>query len=122
MTLILAPKSARAFFTVKGLIIHGIPGSPSFCGKLLWMTADHSSLSLTDEAAFSSFSLCERRSFRTLAPLGMWIIDSRKDDLEGWYKVGDYEIPSSEFVGVSSPSGLSSSVVMWVADGAGADG
>ncbi|GKF70092.1 hypothetical protein Tco_0203149 [Tanacetum coccineum] len=29
--------------------------------------AEHSSLSLTKDAAFSSFSLCERRSFKTLA-------------------------------------------------------
>ncbi|GJY14815.1 hypothetical protein Tco_0385237 [Tanacetum coccineum] len=91
------------------------------------MTAEHSSLSLTDEAAFSSFSLCERRSFRTLAPLGMWIIASRKgregyvDDLEGWYKVGDCEVTPPEFARVSLPSGLSTSVILWVTDGAGAD-
>ncbi|GJT31620.1 hypothetical protein Tco_0922039 [Tanacetum coccineum] len=157
MRLILAPKSAKVFFTVKGLIRHGSvkhSGSPSFWGKFLWMTAKHSSLSLTDEAAFFSFSFCERRSFRTLAPLGMWIIASRKgrliwiylkidrsclssssffcffnrdgkgtlDDLEGWCKVGNYGIPSFEFVGVSLPLGHSSSVIPWVADGAGADG
>nr|GEW16127.1 hypothetical protein [Tanacetum cinerariifolium] len=63
--MILAPKSARAFFTVKGPIRHGsikLPGSPSFWGKFLWMIAEHSSLSLTEEAAFSSFSLWERRA------------------------------------------------------------
>ncbi|GKD53963.1 hypothetical protein Tco_1287350 [Tanacetum coccineum] len=62
--LILTPKSARSFFTVKGPIRHNsvkLPGSPSFWGKLLWMTAENSSLSLTEEAAFSSLSLCERR-------------------------------------------------------------
>ncbi|GKD31248.1 hypothetical protein Tco_1242026 [Tanacetum coccineum] len=44
------------------------------------------------------------------------------DDLEGWYKVGDCGVPSPEFAGISSPLGLSTSVVSWVADGAGADG
>ncbi|GJT56061.1 hypothetical protein Tco_0991115 [Tanacetum coccineum] len=38
------------------------------------------------------------------------------DDLEGWYKVGDCGTPSFEFMGVSSPSGLSSSVVSWVVE------
>ncbi|GJR08253.1 hypothetical protein Tco_0790905 [Tanacetum coccineum] len=45
-------------------IRHGsvkLPGSPSFWGKFLWMIAEHSSLSLTEEAAFLSFSLWERR-------------------------------------------------------------
>ncbi|GJY44365.1 hypothetical protein Tco_0432578 [Tanacetum coccineum] len=42
------------------------------------MTAEHSSLSFTDEAAFYSFSLCDRRSLRTIAPFGMWIMASRK--------------------------------------------
>ncbi|GKA59002.1 hypothetical protein Tco_0758315 [Tanacetum coccineum] len=41
------------------------------------MIAEDSSLRLTEEATFSSFSLCERRSFRTLAPFGMWIMASR---------------------------------------------
>ncbi|GJX31768.1 hypothetical protein Tco_0241623 [Tanacetum coccineum] len=45
------------------------------------MTATHSSLSFTYEAAFSSFSLCERRSFRTFAPFGIWIIASKKGRL-----------------------------------------
>ncbi|GKB60616.1 hypothetical protein Tco_0916802 [Tanacetum coccineum] len=44
------------------------------------------------------------------------------NDLEGWYKVGDCGVPSPEFAVVSSPSGLSSLVVPWVADGVGADG
>ncbi|GKD16337.1 hypothetical protein Tco_1205495 [Tanacetum coccineum] len=46
--LILAPKLAKAFFTTKGSIKNGsvkLPGSPSFWGKLLWITAEHSSLS-----------------------------------------------------------------------------
>ncbi|GKG08375.1 hypothetical protein Tco_0334207, partial [Tanacetum coccineum] len=80
----LSPISARAFLTAKGLIRHGsvkLPGSPSFWGKLLWMIAEHSSLSLTEEAAFSSFSLWERRSFRTLDPFAMWIMASRNGRL-----------------------------------------
>ncbi|GJV89994.1 hypothetical protein Tco_1533932 [Tanacetum coccineum] len=70
--LILAPKSAKASFTVKGPIRYGsvkLHRSPSFWGKLLWMTAEHSSLILIKEAAFSCFSLCKRRSFKTLSPL-----------------------------------------------------
>ncbi|GJT75505.1 hypothetical protein Tco_1042230 [Tanacetum coccineum] len=50
--------------THSGSIRHGsmkLPRSHSFRGKILWMIAEHSSLSLTEEAAFSSFSLCERR-------------------------------------------------------------
>ncbi|GJX90559.1 hypothetical protein Tco_0343885 [Tanacetum coccineum] len=81
---ILAPKSARAFFTTKGPIRHGsvkLPGSPSFWGRILWIIAEHSSLSLAEEAAFSSFSLCERRFFRTLDPFDMWIMASRKGRL-----------------------------------------
>ncbi|GJX72990.1 hypothetical protein Tco_0311585 [Tanacetum coccineum] len=42
------------------------------------MTAEHSSLSFTEEATFLIFSLCERRSLRTLAPFGMWIMASKK--------------------------------------------
>ncbi|GKD47884.1 hypothetical protein Tco_1276860 [Tanacetum coccineum] len=68
-----------AFFTAKGPIRYGsvkLPGSPSYRGKLLWITAEHSSLSLTEEAAFLSFSLCERRSFhnldRSLSVIGSW--------------------------------------------------
>ncbi|GJW14140.1 hypothetical protein Tco_0018273 [Tanacetum coccineum] len=75
--LILAPKSARAFFTAKGPIIHGsvkLPGSPSFWGKLLWMTAEHSSLSLTEEAAFSSFSLCERDEEKSLIVVILFLL------------------------------------------------
>ncbi|GJX56480.1 hypothetical protein Tco_0286377 [Tanacetum coccineum] len=48
----------QAFFTAKGPIKHDsvkLPGSPSFWGKFLWMIAEHSSLSLTEEADFSSF-------------------------------------------------------------------
>ncbi|GJT35955.1 hypothetical protein Tco_0926374 [Tanacetum coccineum] len=66
----LAPKSARAFLTARGPIRQGkvkLPGSPSLWGRILWIMAEHSSLSLTKDAAFSSFSLCERRSFKTLA-------------------------------------------------------
>ncbi|GKD09682.1 hypothetical protein Tco_1189367 [Tanacetum coccineum] len=57
---ILGPKSVIAFFTAKGPIRHGsvkLHGSPSFWSKLLWTTAEHSSLSLTEKAAFFSFSL-----------------------------------------------------------------
>ncbi|GJX48974.1 hypothetical protein Tco_0275819 [Tanacetum coccineum] len=64
----LASKSARAFLTAKGPIRHGsvkLPGSPSFWGRLFWITAEHSSLSLTEESAFLSFSLCKSRSFKT---------------------------------------------------------
>ncbi|GJV89711.1 hypothetical protein Tco_1533649 [Tanacetum coccineum] len=84
MRFIIAPKSAKAFFTARGLIRHGsvkLPGSFSFWGRLLWMIAEHSSLSLTEEAAFSSFSLCERRSFKTMAPFDMWTMASRNDRL-----------------------------------------
>ncbi|GJX79083.1 hypothetical protein Tco_0327232 [Tanacetum coccineum] len=62
----LASKSARAFLTTRGPIRHGsvkLLGSPSFWGRLLWIIAEHSSLSLTEEATFSSFPLCERRYF-----------------------------------------------------------
>ncbi|GJY33200.1 hypothetical protein Tco_0417669 [Tanacetum coccineum] len=75
---------SQAFFTAKGPIRHGsvkLPGSLSFWGKLLWMIAEHSSLSLTEEVALSSFSLWERSSFRTLAPFGMWIMASRNGRL-----------------------------------------
>ncbi|GJQ90734.1 hypothetical protein Tco_0001873 [Tanacetum coccineum] len=72
--------SFESIFTTKCPMRHGsvkLPGSPSFWGKLLWITVEHSSLSLTEEVAFSSFFLCERRSFKTLAPFGMWIMASR---------------------------------------------
>ncbi|GKE54428.1 hypothetical protein Tco_1489584 [Tanacetum coccineum] len=62
----LAPKSTRAFLTAKGPIRHGIvklPGSPSSWDRLLWITVEHYSLSLTKEATFSSFSLCESPPF-----------------------------------------------------------
>nr|GFA64502.1 retrovirus-related Pol polyprotein from transposon TNT 1-94 [Tanacetum cinerariifolium] len=75
---------ATACFTQNRPIRHGsvkLPGSPSFWCKLLWITAKHSSLSLTEEAALLSFSLCERRSFRTLDPFGMQIIAFRNDRL-----------------------------------------
>ncbi|GJW10395.1 hypothetical protein Tco_1576222 [Tanacetum coccineum] len=89
------------------------------------MTAEHSSLSLTDETGFLSFSLCERRSFKTLAPLGMWIIASRKGRLI-WIclKIDRSRSSSSSFFFFFNRDGkgLSSSVVPWVADGAGADG
>ncbi|GJU17697.1 hypothetical protein Tco_1145663 [Tanacetum coccineum] len=55
MRLMLAPRSARAFFIASGPMRH------------------------TNAVAYlSSFSLCDRRSLRTLAPFGMWIIASRK--------------------------------------------
>ncbi|GJV57782.1 hypothetical protein Tco_1458787 [Tanacetum coccineum] len=63
MIFILAPKSAKAFFIAKGPIRHGsmkLPRSPSFWGRLLWMIAEHSSLSFTEEAAFSSFFLMRK--------------------------------------------------------------
>ncbi|GJT95484.1 hypothetical protein Tco_1091002 [Tanacetum coccineum] len=84
MRFILAPNSAKAFFTARGPIRQGnmkLPGSLSFWGKLLWIIAEHSSLSLTEEDAFLSLSLYERRSFKTLAPFGMWIMDSRNGRL-----------------------------------------
>nr|GEW01574.1 hypothetical protein [Tanacetum cinerariifolium] len=59
---ILASKSDREFFTAKGLIRHSsvkLLGSPSFQGRLLWIIAEHSSLSLTEEVAFLSFPLEE---------------------------------------------------------------
>ncbi|GJQ91271.1 hypothetical protein Tco_0002410 [Tanacetum coccineum] len=80
MRFMLAPKSGRVFLTARGPIRHGsvkLPGSYSFYGRLLWIIAEHSSLSLTEEVAFLSFSLCEMRSFKTLAPFGMWIMASR---------------------------------------------
>ncbi|GJS78378.1 ribonuclease H-like domain-containing protein [Tanacetum coccineum] len=66
--LILAPKSARDFFTAKGPIRHSsvkLPGSPSFWGKFLWMTAEYSLISLTEEAAFSSFFLMGKKMDRS---------------------------------------------------------
>ncbi|GJZ07659.1 hypothetical protein Tco_0541452 [Tanacetum coccineum] len=90
--LILAPKSARAFFTAKCLIRRGsvkLPGSPSFWGKLLWMIAEHSSLILTEEAAFSSFSLCERRTALSYF-LSSAVSDGYFDPMEF------YSAPSSE--------------------------
>ncbi|GKA98680.1 hypothetical protein Tco_0826617 [Tanacetum coccineum] len=77
--LILAPKSARAFFTTSGLIGHGsvkLPESP-ICGKLLWITAKHSLLSLTEEAAFSSFSLSEIRVLR--GDVGLVLVSLEED-------------------------------------------
>ncbi|GJR08203.1 hypothetical protein Tco_0790855 [Tanacetum coccineum] len=67
MGFMLAPKSARAFLTAKVPIRHGsvkLPRSPSFWGRLLWITAKHSLLILTKEAAFLSFSLCEISSVK----------------------------------------------------------
>ncbi|GKD43165.1 hypothetical protein Tco_1267810 [Tanacetum coccineum] len=45
-----------------------ILGPPSFRGKFLWMTDEHSSLILIEKVTSSIFSLCEKRSLRTLAP------------------------------------------------------
>ncbi|GJT19071.1 hypothetical protein Tco_0877777 [Tanacetum coccineum] len=47
------------------------------------MIAEHYLLSLTEEAGFSSFSLCKRKSFNTLAPFGMWIMASRNGKRKG---------------------------------------
>ncbi|GKC45641.1 hypothetical protein Tco_1063363 [Tanacetum coccineum] len=47
MGFMLAPKSSRAFLTVRGPIRQGrvkLPGSPSLWGRLLWIMAEHSSL------------------------------------------------------------------------------
>ncbi|GJU41071.1 hypothetical protein Tco_1194028 [Tanacetum coccineum] len=63
----LAPKLARLFLTARGSIRHGsvkLPGSPSFWGRFLCIIAEHSSLSLTEEAAFLSPSLLGSPSVR----------------------------------------------------------
>nr|GEW10263.1 retrovirus-related Pol polyprotein from transposon TNT 1-94 [Tanacetum cinerariifolium] len=94
----LSPKSAITFFTANGPIRHGsvkIHVSPSFWGKLLWITAKHSSPSLTKEAAFSSFSLCERRSFRTLEPLAC---ESWPPEMEGKGILDDLEMVKGDLL------------------------
>nr|GEU52097.1 hypothetical protein [Tanacetum cinerariifolium] len=131
--LMLAPRSARAFFTDKDPIRHGrvkLPGSPSFWDKFLWMAVDHSSLSFTDEAAFLSFSLCERISFRTFDSFGIRIIASKTgslegkgtlNDLEGWYKVGDSKSPGLYVVRASPTFEFSPLIVVLALSAEGGD-
>ncbi|GKA83810.1 ribonuclease H-like domain-containing protein [Tanacetum coccineum] len=60
MGLMLAPKSAKAFFTDRVPIRHGnvkLLGSPFFLGKFFWIVVEHSSLRVTEEAVLSNFTL-----------------------------------------------------------------
>nr|GEU77975.1 hypothetical protein [Tanacetum cinerariifolium]GEV06745.1 hypothetical protein [Tanacetum cinerariifolium] len=47
-------------------------------------------------------------------------VKGMSDDLEGWYKVGDFKVPLPKFAEVSSLSGPFALVASWV-DGARAD-
>ncbi|GJR45452.1 hypothetical protein Tco_1313555 [Tanacetum coccineum] len=79
MRFILTPKSAKAFLTARGPIRHGsvkLSGSPSFWGRLLWIIAEHSSLSLTEEAAFQVFPYVKGDLSKPWPPLacGSWLL------------------------------------------------
>ncbi|GJX37166.1 integrase, catalytic region, zinc finger, CCHC-type containing protein [Tanacetum coccineum] len=86
---------------------------------LLWIIAEHSSLSLTEEVAFLSLSLCERRSFKTLAPFGMWIMASRNADdvncFEDW-KVVHHRHPYSASLIWTERADWMTWRVAWLAD------
>nr|GEV49323.1 transposase, Ptta/En/Spm, transposase, Tnp1/En/Spm-like protein [Tanacetum cinerariifolium] len=77
--LMLAPKSAKAFFTDRVPIRHGnvnVLGSPFFLGKFFWIVVKHSSLRVIEEAALFNFtwligtSSTRRPSFVSLIEMG----------------------------------------------------
>ncbi|GJU82316.1 hypothetical protein Tco_1284681 [Tanacetum coccineum] len=101
----LAPKPARAFLTARGPIRHGsvkLPGSPFF-GKLLWMIAEHSSLSLTGEAAFSSFSLWDSRLREAVHPRHPFSASLTWREKANWmtWKVGKIWMAEGQVLGAN---------------------